>query len=486
MVAASAEAPYTFASDPRAVATRKFREPDAEPAPAYPMNIMYDRRVVRGNTYAAQVVPAVPVEEARAAPAGKPKRRYQGPAAVDPVEGRRHMDVQTDTYLEELVDTVPEADIAVQTDAFIDRPPTPLFVPAKTGVDAVTQIMPNDLFDFDYEVEPILEVLAGKTLEQGLMEVMEEEELAAMRAHQEHFEQIRNAELVATQRMEAAEKRKVEEKARRMAQERERLDREKMVREKVAASVFSRGYLSGIVSGVYDKLYADGYFYDPVEREVEEEFLPWLKDAMAPDLEAASTSRAAVEALVLKALQRQISAEESSLNSVQQATLHTEREADFFAAELASAEAEAHAALFAVASDIIHAAEKEPDEEDPERPLFLKEALAEVLAAETIAAKIEELTVHPEPEPVPEPAEGEEPAEPAEEQEPPPPILPEDAAVLEALIADRSVTKEALMVVLSTARAAEIKFEEEKAAAEAAAAAEAEAEAAKAAPPKKK
>jgi len=29
----------------------------------------------------------------------------------------------------------------------------------------------GDLFDFDYEVEPILEVLTGKVLEQGLMEV---------------------------------------------------------------------------------------------------------------------------------------------------------------------------------------------------------------------------------------------------------------------------------------------------------------------------
>jgi len=30
----------------------------------------------------------------------------------------------------------------------------------------------------------------GKCLEQGLMEVMEEEELAAMRAHQQHYEQV--------------------------------------------------------------------------------------------------------------------------------------------------------------------------------------------------------------------------------------------------------------------------------------------------------
>lgn len=30
----------------------------------------------------------------------------------------------------------------------------------------------------------------GKCLEQGLMEVMEEEELASMRAHQQHYEQV--------------------------------------------------------------------------------------------------------------------------------------------------------------------------------------------------------------------------------------------------------------------------------------------------------
>jgi hypothetical protein len=47
-----------------------------------------------------------------------------------------------------------------------------------------TQIWEGDLFDFDYEVEPILSVLIAKTLEQGLMEVLEEEELANMKAHQ--------------------------------------------------------------------------------------------------------------------------------------------------------------------------------------------------------------------------------------------------------------------------------------------------------------
>lgn len=43
-------------------------------------------------------------------------------------------------FLEDLVDTAPEADCVTQTDEFLDRPPTPAFVPAKSGVDSTTQI----------------------------------------------------------------------------------------------------------------------------------------------------------------------------------------------------------------------------------------------------------------------------------------------------------------------------------------------------------
>ena len=39
------------------------------------------------------------------------------------------------------------------------------------GVDVDTQIYEGDLFDFDVEVKPILEVLVGKTIEQSLLEV---------------------------------------------------------------------------------------------------------------------------------------------------------------------------------------------------------------------------------------------------------------------------------------------------------------------------
>lgn len=68
------------------------------------------------------------------------------------------------------------------------------------------------LFDFDIEVKPILEVLVGKTVEQALLEVMEEEELANLRSQQRAFEELRNAELVEQQRLEEQERRHREEK----------------------------------------------------------------------------------------------------------------------------------------------------------------------------------------------------------------------------------------------------------------------------------
>jgi len=72
----------------------------------------------------------------------KQQPRTRSPA---PVEGRRHMDVQTEVYLEELSDRVEETEAECQTDTFLDRPPSPMFIPAKTGVDKDTQILAGEV-----------------------------------------------------------------------------------------------------------------------------------------------------------------------------------------------------------------------------------------------------------------------------------------------------------------------------------------------------
>jgi len=281
---------YTFSSRPRPVqpARKKYRDEEDPESQMYG-NIMYDRRIVRGNTYAQNTLPATsqpdPIE-------------IQKQRTPEPVEGRKHIDVQTELYLEELTDRVEEADIQTQTDAFLDRPPTPLFIPAKTGIDVATQILEGELFDFDIEVKPILEVLIGKTVEQALLEVMEEEELANLRTHQRRFEELRNAELVETQRLEEQERRHREEKQRRMKQQIEVLKKEKETTDKIAARAFAQSYLQDLVPSVFGTLHDAGYFFDPVERDVETHYLPWLMEGVAQDLNKVRVARTLLDAII--------------------------------------------------------------------------------------------------------------------------------------------------------------------------------------------
>merc|ERR1719353_2164535 len=164
----------------------------------------------------------------------------------EPVPGRKHMDIQTDTYLEELTERTVEFEAETQTDFLLDRPPSPLFMPAKIGVDIDTQIEEGDLFDFDVEVEPVLEVLVGKTLEQSMMEMLEEEELESLRRHQEDFEKRRNAEMLEVQRMEAAEKRRNDELQRRMTQAAAQREQDISVMKKVISRSIASAHLSSL------------------------------------------------------------------------------------------------------------------------------------------------------------------------------------------------------------------------------------------------
>lgn len=74
-----------------------------------------------------------------------------------------------------------EIDVKCQTDEFLPKPPSPKYVPKKTGYNKGTQIEDYDLFDFDREVQPILNVLLSKSSEQAILEVEEETEMSEIR-----------------------------------------------------------------------------------------------------------------------------------------------------------------------------------------------------------------------------------------------------------------------------------------------------------------
>ena len=68
-----------------------------------------------------------------------------------------------------------------------------------------------ELFDFDNEVEPILQVLVGKSIEHARIEVIEEYEAQVLAKHKRRFLQLKEAELMETQRLEEARARKSDE-----------------------------------------------------------------------------------------------------------------------------------------------------------------------------------------------------------------------------------------------------------------------------------
>ena len=254
----------------------KYRDDSDLPVDPALTNLMHDPRVVRGNTFSAKTLSLSHLAETpiakKVSRADAQRRKFTTRRSATPpaVTGRVHIDIQTDQYLEELSDRPVEVDAETQTQAFMDRPASPLFVPARTGHDVVTQILPGDLWDFDVEVEPILEVLVGKTLHVAMLEVMQEEELDAIYRQQEEFELIRKIELAEVQRLEAAAKRKSQEKERRIEQEAIRAAQRKLLEEKVAAQFFAQQYLGSLHCGVFDMLENQGFFYDPLQKEIED------------------------------------------------------------------------------------------------------------------------------------------------------------------------------------------------------------------------
>ena len=167
--------------------------------------------------------------------------------------------------------------VSCQTDAFSDKVLMKTYIPAKTGIDAGTQIELSDgLFDFDVEVDPIVQVLAWKTIEQAIMEIREEQELRHLASRQEtlltdvRFENDTHAQLL--RHAQEAQKFKREAKSRARAQLRDI----RQVEEKLLAQSLGQKLLGNIRAQVDASLEKEGVFYHVVEKQIELEFLPWL------------------------------------------------------------------------------------------------------------------------------------------------------------------------------------------------------------------
>ena len=234
------------------------------------INILHDPRVVRGNTYAAFVIPSslqmeflrmkeeeekrkkllkIPKKLPRVALMGRNRRDER--IQKEEEEERPESPVLKPIEIKEKVEDVPYF--------FEDRPKTPKYIPPPKGKDEETQIIDGELFDFEMEVKPILEVLVGRSVIQAQYELIEEYEREEYLNHKKNYERKREFELNKLQRTEAKYMRQEEEKQRRFKQKEQRKINDIIMQKKLMSNVFSKHFLKNLKGNTFRHLQERGY-----------------------------------------------------------------------------------------------------------------------------------------------------------------------------------------------------------------------------------
>lgn len=191
-------------------------------------------------------------------------------------------------------------DASCQTDLFLHRPPSPPFIAGKTGKDVETEIKVGELFDFEMEVQPILEILIGKTIEEGLIEVMHEEELFDIKQQQQKYLEIREAELAELKRLEEREKRYQIEKELRIKENNLSKELDRDLQERVTAAKLLQGHIANLLPSVLNNIEA---VTEAENREsLEKQLGPWLAQEVAEEVGQMIDSRDLLEEIVREIL----------------------------------------------------------------------------------------------------------------------------------------------------------------------------------------
>ena len=234
------------------------------------INILHDPRVVRGNTYAAFVIPSslqmeflrmkeeeekrkklmrIPKKLPRVALMGRNRRDER--LQKEDEEERPESPILKPIEIKEKVEDTPYF--------FEDRPNTPKYIPLPKGKDEETQIIDGELFDFEMEVKPILEVLVGRSVIQAQYELIEEFEREEYLNHKKNYERKREFELNKLQRIEAKYVRQEEEKQRRFKQKEQRQINDIIMQKKLMANVFSKHFLKNLKGNTFRHLQERGF-----------------------------------------------------------------------------------------------------------------------------------------------------------------------------------------------------------------------------------
>lgn len=206
--------------------------------------------------------------------------------------------VQTDQYLEELSNAPVEVTGFTQTDDFLPLEPEPTYIRPKYGVDAATQVDSKYVFNFDEEVEPLVETLVGKVLEQSVNEVLNESELKVLRETQAHHEQKRSLQLSRLQLEEQRQLRLEREREQRVVNQRVKAETMKLEIKQRKAKQTAQVFLEELSETVLQDLVDTGRVEDPVRRDIRDVFLPWVKQLVEVERQSKHVSKQLVDCLI--------------------------------------------------------------------------------------------------------------------------------------------------------------------------------------------
>ena len=234
-------------------------------------------------------------------------------ANYEPPEGTKFFTFETYPSLKpeidlypNLVEQVPPSsletiDRELQTDIFVERPESPVYIPAKIGVDSGTQIENSELFDFDLEVIPLLETIVAKTIEQATFEVQSEEELRRIEEHIQTLVVKRDEEIAGNVKREKnfiadqVERQKYLEEVRKTKEEERRL----CIR--VAANKMMKQTLPQIFEEAVVDLIQEGKLADPTVSQVTHATMVEITSSVSNTFQTYHTAAQLMDELLLSA-----------------------------------------------------------------------------------------------------------------------------------------------------------------------------------------
>jgi len=330
-------ATYSFSSAPKPVAgtRKKYREPGEDTSLYRDLKetcITWDKRVHRGNTYSTYTQNAIRdalTQEgsptAGAALKARRKQRPKEPKLFDmPLPEPERIPVDLTKHLVAKEEAVEVDTVEAQTDEFLPEPPPEMYKPQKTGVDVTTQVEDGDLFVFEVEVDPILDVIVNKTLEQSLMEVDEEHELEQMKLFKEEWYKRQAKMMREWQEQVEEEWERWAEKEEIVKAKREEKMREARVLLKIQAIKAAKQHLSRVVPNAISDL-QEVAFPDMRGQAINQVFLPQLLGQVQEELGSLKRAQRHVDDIVAPLVRDRLARQAQGLAAHREKTAEIER-----------------------------------------------------------------------------------------------------------------------------------------------------------------